>query len=118
MFRYYNANPVLNEVEDCSIRAISVAEGISWDEAYKKLCRFARHNGLMISSVENIEKYLDDKYDKIPVYYKTVGEFANNNKYGIYLITMKGHITVIKDGIIYDTFDPSNRTIWDVWQIE
>lgn len=89
MFHYYNANPVLNEVEDCSIRAISVAEGISWDNAYIKLCKYARIKGLMISSVESIEQYLDDNYDRIPVYYETVGEFVDDNKVGTYLITMK-----------------------------
>lgn len=118
MFKYHNANPKLNEVEDCTIRAISVAEGISWDEAYIKLSKFARHNRLMTSSVESIEKYLDEHYNRIPTYEETVGEFANDHCYGTYLITMKGHITVLKDGTIYDTFDPSNRMIWDVWKVE
>lgn len=117
MFRYYNANPELNDVEDCTIRAISVAEGISWDEAYIKLCRFARLRGLMISSVASIERYLDDHYKRIETEYETVGEFAENYDYGTYLITMKGHITVLKDGIIYDTFNPSERLIRNVWRV-
>ena len=33
MYKYMNMNPNGNNVEDCTIRAISVAEGISWDEA-------------------------------------------------------------------------------------
>jgi len=118
MFRYYNANPELNDVEDCTIRAISVAEGISWDEAYIKLSKYARMQGLMISSVTSIERYLDDNYERILTYDEYVGEFAKDYTKGTYLITMKGHITVLKNGIIYDTFDPSKRMIWDVWKVK
>ena len=72
-----NANPFNNNIEDCTVRAISVAEGISWDEAYDKLSNSARDLGLMMNSVEAIEEYLDERYDKIPHYSKYVGEFIN-----------------------------------------
>ena len=88
MFTYYNANKFGHDIEDCAIRSISVAEGISWDKAYRKLSDYARERGLMISSVESIEEYLDDNYERVcPEEYK-VGEFAYNNPYGTYLVTM------------------------------
>lgn len=119
MYRYYNANEFGNNIEDCSIRAISVAEHISWDEAYQKLSDYARARGLMLSSVISIESYLDDNYYRIETYpEQTVREFAEENPYGTYLITMSGHITILKDGIIYDTFDCTNRKIWSVWEVE
>jgi hypothetical protein len=34
MFKYYNANPLGRHVSDCSVRAISLATGRSWDETY------------------------------------------------------------------------------------
>ena len=71
------AKPFNNNIEDCTVRAISVAEGISWDEAYDKLSNSARNLGLMMNSVEAIEEYLDERYDKIPHYSKYVGEFIN-----------------------------------------
>lgn len=77
MYKYMNANPFNNNIEDCTVRAISVAEGISWDEAYDKLSNSARNLGLMMNSVEAIEEYLDERYDKIPHYSKYVGEFIN-----------------------------------------
>ena len=77
MYKYMNANPFNNNIEDCTVRAISVAEGISWDEAYDKLSNSARDLGLMMNSVEAIEEYLDERYDKIPHYSKYVGEFIN-----------------------------------------
>lgn len=102
MYIYYNANTFGNNVEDCTIRAISVAEDVSWDKAYIKLCNYARKRGLMLSSVASIESYLDDNYERVEVYpHETVGEFAYSNPYGTFLVTMKGHISVIKRRLYY-----------------
>lgn len=117
MYKYMNKNPENNDIEDCTVRAISVAEGISWDEAYDNLSDSARDMGLMMSSVEAIEEYLDERYEREPIFEETVGEFIYYHRYGTFLITMNGHITVLKDGINYDTFDCSNRIIWSAWRV-
>ena len=88
MFTYYNANTFGHDIEDCTIRAISVAEGISWDKAYQKISDYARERGLMMSSVENIEEYLDDNYERTCESEMTVGEFAYQHPIGRFLITM------------------------------
>lgn len=88
MYRYYNANPNKSNIEDCTIRALSVAEGISWDEAYDLLSISARNLGLMQSDVKAIEHFLDLRYDRVRVREKTVGEFIKNHKRGVFLITM------------------------------
>ena len=75
MYKYLNMNPKGNNIEDCTIRAISVAEGISWDRAYDELSDSARDMGLMMSSVEAIERYLDKRYDRVPTYSRTVGVY-------------------------------------------
>lgn len=97
MFRYKNVNPNKSDINDCTIRAISVAEGISWDEAYEELSTQARRKGLMMDSAEFIEGYLDKKYSRTCPKEILVGEFVEKNPYGTYLITMKGHITVVKN---------------------
>lgn len=117
MFRYKNVNPNKSDINDCTIRAISVAKGISWDEAYEELSTQARRKGLMMDSAEFIEGYLDKEYSRICPREMTVAEFLNKHLIGTYLITMKGHITVIKDGILYDTFDCSDRIMWCAWHI-
>lgn len=118
MFRYYNANIYNNNIEDCTIRAISVAENISWDKAYIKLSDYARERGLMLSSVQSIESYLDDNYKRFCNYNITVGEFARRYNKGTYLVTMRGHITVIINGVTIDTFDCSNRKMWCAWIVK
>lgn len=88
MYKYMNTNPFHNNIEDCTVRAISVAEGISWDEAYDKLSNSARNLGLMMNSVEAIEEYLDERYRRIPHYSNYVGEFIEEYPRGTYLVTM------------------------------
>lgn len=117
MFKYYNANPLKNNVSDCTTRAISLAEGESWDYTYEKLSNLARRQGQMLDSVEFIEDYLDDRYPRQCHYSKTVGEFAREFPQGVFLVTMNGHITCIIDGCIYDTFNPSKRTMRCSWKI-
>lgn len=118
MYKYYNANTFGNNVEDCSIRALSVAEDISWDKAYIKLSDYARKKGLMLSSYESVESYLDENYERKCFYGMTVKDFIKSHPYGTFLVTMKGHITVIKDGVNYDTFDCSDRRIWCAWLVD
>lgn len=88
MYRYMNKNPLNNIVDDCSVRALSVAEGISWDEAYDKLSDSGRDLGLMMNSVEAVEEYLNERYDKVPHYSRYVGEFIEEYPQGTYLVTM------------------------------
>jgi len=115
---YYNANTFGYNIEDCTIRAISVAEGISWDKAYRKLSDFARVRGLMMSSIESIEEYLDEHYERTCETALTVGEFAYEHPLGTYLVTMPGHITAIKNGNIIDTFDCGGRYMWCAWYVD
>lgn len=118
MYRYYNANPNDYNIDDCTIRALSVAESISWDEAYKILSNSARKYGLMQSDVRAIEDFLDERYERVPIYEETVGEFIENHKRGVFLITMPRHITVLKNSINYDTFNSKDRPIWNAWIVE
>lgn len=88
MYKYANMNPKGNNVDDCTIRAISVAEGISWDEAYIKLSESARKLGLMMSSIPAIDYYLDRRYKRVNTNAATVGDFVSKHPRGVYLITM------------------------------
>ena len=117
MFKYYNANAKNNFIDDCVIRAVSVAEGKTWDETYDELSILARKQGLLFSSVPFVENYLDNKYKRTCCKSKTVGEFADSHKKGIYLITMNGHITCSFYGVIIDTFNPKNRLMKCAWKV-
>ena len=74
----------------------------------------------MPDEVIYINEYLDRRYRRICRYRNqiTVGEFAHLYNEGTYLVTMNGHITCIIDGVIWDTFDCSDRLVWDVFLVD
>ena len=118
MYRFFNANAQGNFVNDCTVRAISVAEGKSWDETYEELSDLAQNQGILLDDVSFVEDYLDDRYERTCHYSKLVGEFIEEYPKGTFLITMQGHITVVKDGVLYDTFDCRNRRMWCAWEVK
>lgn len=118
MWKYYNANVLGNSVNDCVVRAISKAEGKTWDETYEELSDIAQKEGILLDDIRFVENYLDKRYKRACHYSKTVGEFISEHPKGIFLITMPGHITVTVNGIVYDTFDCRNRRMWCAWQVK
>ena len=118
MYKFYNANVHGNFVNDCVVRAISVAECKTWNETYTELSELAQDEGILLDDVNFVESYLNKRYKKVPHYAKTVGEFAEEYPKGTYLVTMLGHITVIIDGVLYDIFDCRDRIMWDAWKVD
>lgn len=117
MFKYYNANPQKLLINDCVLRSISVAEGISWNECQEKLSYLANKKAMLLNDVEFVESYLDDRYIRKCCENMTVGEFAKKCPKGHFVATMNGHITAIIDNVIVDTFDCSDRIMWCCWEI-
>ena len=121
MYKYFNLNPLGRHVNDCTVRAIGLALNITWDEAFVYLSEYARKNAIMPDEVWSIDSFLQEHFirlcgckDNVQI---TVGEFVKLNPVGTYLITMNGHITCCINGCIYDTFNPSDRIIWDVYKV-
>lgn len=119
MYQYYNANPLGRHVNDCTVRAISLATGQTWDKTYQELSEFAREEAITFSEIEFIDEHLANLYprwcqDKNIL---TLQDFLDLKIEGKFLVTMSGHITCVIDGICYDTFDPSKRFIWCIYKI-
>lgn len=117
MYRFYNANSLGKFTDDCTIRAISVAEHKSWDETYEELSDLAQGFGTLMDDSKFIRWYLDGKYDRVPTYNMTVGELSGKYPNNTLLITMKGHIVVSKNGTIIDVFDCRNRIVEYAWLV-
>ena len=64
--------------------------------------------------IENVLKYKPMK----GVEGLFVGEFADLYPDGTYLVRMDGHISVCKDGTIYDLFDCRDEFITDAWRVD
>lgn len=118
MYKFYNANAIGNFTDDCVIRAISCATNKSWDYVYDMLSDIAQFEGTMMDKVDFVVNYLDNKYYKINTDNLTVGNISNLYNDSVLLITMKGHITCSKYGIVYDTFDCTNRKAEYAWIVK
>lgn len=122
MFQYYNANPRGRNVNDCTVRAISLATKQTWDATFEELSKFAQAQAIMPDEVLYIDEFLERRFVKVCGCKNdnkqiTVGEFVDRNRFGTYLITMNGHITCCINGVIYDTFDPSSYYVWDAYKV-
>lgn len=117
-YKYYNNNPHNRHIDDCTLRALSLLTNRSWNEVYEELSILANKESLMMDSVEFIENYLDERYPRECHYSKTIEEFAREYCFGKYAVTTNGHITAIIDGVIYDTFNPSNMIMRCAWKIK
>jgi len=118
-YKFYNANPLKRYTPDCVIRSISCATHKSWDEVYDELSDLAQYYGTMFDQKDFVIWYLDSNYERVPFLPLKVGDVAREYPNNIILCTMRGHICCIKPpGIIYDTFDPSNRIAEEAWVVE
>ena len=122
-FRFYNENPKsLVSASDCVVRAIAKATGISWDEVYQNLCLVGLRVKDMPSSKRVYRRYLNNisKMEKQPWNGNrkyTLTEFAEEFNRGTYVVSIANHLTVIIDGFIYDTWDCSQYTVGNYWEI-
>lgn len=118
MYKFYNNNSLGLFENDCTIRAISTATGNTWDDTYKHLSNLARLEGTMMDDKDFIQKYLNERYERIYDLPYSVGEVAGKYPDNILLITMNGHITTSIFGTIYDSFDCRNSRAEYCWIIK
>ena len=118
MYRYYNENPLNRYTDDCVIRSISCATHRSWDDVYDELSDLAQYEGTLLDQKDFVLNYLDRNFVRVPYMPKKVKDVAKEYSNNIILCTMRGHICCIKYGIIYDTFDPSERIAEYAWIVK
>lgn len=119
MFIEYNVNPVANRTEDCGIRAVAVALGITWEQAFDLLAYNARamgdvmHSNAVIGSVlrqNGFNKGLIP--NQCPDCY-TIADFAADNPQGDFVVGTGSHVVAVIDGNIIDTFN--SKDLVPVW---
>ena len=118
MYKFYNANAANRYEDDCVIRAISCATDKSWDYVYDYLSDIAQYEGTLMDKREFVRNYLDRTYQRLRDISGKVGYVSALFPNSTVLITMNGHITCSKNGVIYDTFDCRDRKVEDVWLVK
>lgn len=123
-FIKYNNNPKNKKTGDCVIRAIATATNSSWEYVYSKLSELGIEQGLMINDSKNWQKYLENLgyiKQKMPrrsdrtryTLEEFATELAEENK--IYLVKLAGHLTVIKNKKLIDTWNCSYKSVGNYW---
>lgn len=122
MYRYYNPNPVgRTTVGDCSVRAISKALGISWDEAHDELAYTSKQMGDIMNSNDVISAVLRKHgfYKQgLPCTWSdcyTVREFAENNPVGTYVVGTGSHVVTVINGNYYDAWRSGDESVIYYW---
>lgn len=115
---YFNVNPDKYKVSDCVSRAITFATDYKYSDVRRMLFFSSK---LMKCAKLNCACYahlLDNtlKFPRVKCRGLTINEFAENNPIGTYLIRIQSHLTVIKDGTLYDIWDCRNELCDIVWK--
>ena len=108
---------------DCVIRSIALAFNQSYDDIYDRMKEMGRECGRGTQKVI-WQEWLNTQTKKIsfPAIKGQPRMFLKKliNEYncGIYLIHTAKHLTVCKNGIIYDTSYPDeNKCVYNIWLI-
>lgn len=117
-----NVNPHNNNVGDCVVRAIAMAEGKSWDDIFLDLMAKGFLEKRMIEGNEVWGSYLEEigyrRYnipDTCPACYR-VSDFVRDNPRGTFVLGTGTHAIAVIDGNYFDTFDSGSRVPLVCWK--
>ena len=116
MWILYNPNPNGKRVGDCTIRAITKAMEMTWEDAYAGTATegfvladmpssnavwgaFLRRHGWTRHIVPN----------DCPDCY-TVADFCRDHPKGTYILAIHGHVVTVQNGNYYDAWDSGGET--------
>lgn len=115
-FIKYNPNPQGKNTGDCVVRALSIAEGLSWDEAFKEVANQAFKDKDMPSMNPVWADYLIEKGyilrgipNTCPRCY-TVADFAKDHPKGTYVLGTGSHAIAVIDGNYIDAWNSGDIT--------
>lgn len=124
MFILSNPNPNGSYVEDCVIRAISIATDKPWDEVYINVAL----QGFIMKNMPSVNKVWGNYLSSIgfvnyllpntcPDCY-TIRDFCRDNMIGTFILATGSHVVAVKDGDYYDTWDSGDQMPTSLWRRE
>lgn len=122
-FKYDGGNSPSDERNDCSVRALKIATGCKYYDAYRLLFNAGRkpNRGFYIERLlKKSSFYFGCQFTKLKFRKAiTLKRFLQNNSKGIFYVRKRGHVFVVKDGIIHDTIKPRQYSmILMAWKVE
>jgi hypothetical protein len=113
------------EYNDCTVRALSIAAGMPYDEAHSLLAQAGRRPGHRF----DFRGYMAGRTEfngrtvtrvVMPAYrYPTLAQFIKDFPKGTFILRKTGHVFAVKDGVAYDSAAVGARVrIKNVWYFE
>lgn len=129
-FVEYNCNPRNLDISDCVIRAIATAFDKDWRIQYQELVTYAllQDEGRLCTYVSCFGEYLLDKgcvvhhsfkVGRRKARIKDLKELSVNRTFLVLSTINKyqGHLTCVRNGHVYDTWDCSDCIIDMYWEV-
>jgi hypothetical protein len=128
LFRKYDAGKgkrTVGDEGDCQIRALHTASGLSYSAAWDALYQL---QGKYRTAGFNVCLYLDN--GELGVMRKlsfpaqkgqprmTAAEFVRRHPKGNFVLRQAHHVVAVEEGIVYDSFDSTQRCVYEAWQIK
>lgn len=126
MYQFYNAHPQGKIVRDCVKRAISKAANMDYHEVSLLLNRQKKITGAKKFNIDkNYQSFIENVLEGFKISFPAVagkprmnGErFCRAYPRGAYILRMAGHLTACVNGVIYDTWDCSDKCVYTAWEI-
>lgn len=118
-YKFLNVEPNNERLQDCVIRAITLATAIPYDDVVEMLYINGFENKcdeICLSCYEQLLEHLG--YVKRPANGLKTGEIAYLYNHKILLIRMEGHLTCSIDGCVYDIWNCTNEIADCYWIVE
>jgi len=123
MFKEFNAHPKGIKTTDCVVRAITTATNSDYLEVRRELNK--KKKELDFSSYKDTQLLYEYLKGYPRLIFKPVkgeprikgSDFTKLHPKGTYILKMAGHITACVDGVIFDTWDCSYRSVYTAWEI-
>ena len=127
MYQYLNVHPKGLRVCDCVKRAITTATGMDYMEVQRELNRCKKITGCVkFNDNKNWKYYVEKELKTKKLSFQAIqgqprmnGErFCKAFPKGNYILRMAGHLSCCIDGVIYDTWDCSEKCVYNAWEIK
>ena len=125
-FEFLCLHPKGKIVRDCVKRALTFATGLTYQEVSLMLNRLKKETKCKkFNEDKNWKEYIKRLgYEKMSFPAKQgcnrmTGEtFCEYYPHGTYILRMAHHLTICKDGVIYDTWNCSEKCVYNAWKVE
>lgn len=114
-----NVNPCNNQIGDCVVRSIAEALDKTWKDTLIDLTIEGIKIGNLFNYEETYKNYLlNNGFKEIKVNKQSIKSFIDNEAEDkTYIIKTRGHLTVVKNYTLIDTWDCSSDNIKKIWKL-